>query len=60
MHKCRAYRNGDWIIYYCDKCNIERHQNWRTGEMKVFGFSEIQHYGSYVPKEYIESFENTN
>jgi len=62
VHTCRAYRNGDWIVFLCDECSdYERRINWRTGEMKVKNArADVSHTGFYAPEEYREAFENVN
>lgn len=60
-HICESYRNGDWIIYSCPRCNYQMRENWRTGEMTVRNPKlDIKHSGSYFPSEYQDIFENLN
>ena len=61
-HKCSAYRDGDWIIFYCPRCtNYERRINWRTGETKSKNIAkEIKHFGEYFPVEFRQIYENMN
>lgn len=61
-HVCQSYRNGDWIVFYCEQCaDYERRLNWRTGEMKVKNHkAEVRHSGFYAPEEYKDAFESTN
>lgn len=60
MHNCDSYRNGDWIIFYCNKCkDYERRINWKTGKMIVKNDNfDILHIGLYVPTEYISIYNN--
>lgn len=62
QHVCKSYRNGDWIIFYCEQCpDYERRMNWRTGEMQVKNAkTEVSHNGFYAPAEYKDAFENMN
>ena len=62
VHKCKSYRDGDWIIYYCPQCSdYERRINWRTGKMKSRHIKKnINHVGSHEISEYKEVFENLN
>ena len=63
-HACESYREGDWIIYVCEKCpGYERRLNWRTGETNVRRPEEgadILHSGSHFPIEYVNAFTNVN
>jgi hypothetical protein len=60
-HNCSSFRDGDWIIYTCPKCNYVCRENWRTGEYEVKNPNPAAtHYGSYFPKEYADSFMNLN
>ncbi len=65
QHTCESYRNGDWIIYVCEKCpGYERRLNWRTGETKVRrpegGVDDVLHSGSYFPHEFEHAFTHVN
>jgi hypothetical protein len=60
-HICESYRNGDWIIHSCPRCDYQLRENWRTGEMSVRNSKlNIKHSGSYFPREYQGIFENQN
>lgn len=61
-HKCSAYRDGDWIVFYCPRCyGYERKINWRTGETKSKNVTnDIRHSGEYFPIEYRQIYENLN
>lgn len=61
-HKCSAYRDGDWIVFYCPRCHgYERRINWRTGEIKSQNVAkDISHSGEYFPVEYRQIYENMN
>ena len=61
-HKCKSYRDGDWIVFYCPQCHgYERRINWRTGEKKSKNIvSDIRHSGLYFPLEYKQIYEDVN
>ena len=51
-HQCTGYRDGEWIVYTCPKCDYEMREHSTTGEMKVKNVKmEIRHSGSYVAPE---------
>ena len=60
-HQCHSYRDGDWIVHRCPKCDYEFRDNWRTGEIKIKNQKiDINHSGSYFPEEYVNAFQNLN
>ncbi len=62
-HHCESYRDGDWIVFLCPKCEgYERRLNWRTGDMKVRDTSDTQvrHSGEYFPDELGYAFTCAN
>jgi len=62
-HQCESYRDGDWIVFLCPKCEgYERRLNWRSGEMKVRDRSDqnIRHTGEYFPEEVGYAFTSQN
>jgi hypothetical protein len=60
-HECKGFRQGEWTIYRCPKCDYELRDNWRTGELKVHNAKRhVRHSGNYVPNEYASAFENVN
>ncbi len=62
-HECESYRDGDWIVFLCPKCEgYERRLNWRTGDMKVRDHSadHIQQSGQYLPDEIGHAFTCQN
>jgi hypothetical protein len=60
-HECNAYKNGEWIVYACAKCNYELRENWHTGELNVRNAKpDVHHSGSYSPSIYLEAFMNRN
>ncbi|RMF60749.1 MAG: hypothetical protein D6743_14530 [Calditrichaeota bacterium] len=60
-HECVSFRDGDWIIHRCPKCDYELRDNWRTGELVIKNSKiNINHSGAYFPEVYAESFTDQN
>jgi len=60
-HTCDSYRDGDWIVYTCPRCDYELRKQWRTGKLIVRNAKvNIRHRGTYFPTEYKDAFMNLN
>lgn len=54
-HECKARREGDWVIFSCDKCpGYERKINLKTHRMCLIdpGQGRYNHKGVYSPLLY--------
>lgn len=60
-HACESFRDGDWLIYHCSRCNYELRENWRSGEIVVQNAkAKIRHFGTYYPIGLKEALTNQN
>ncbi len=63
MHKCKTHREGDWVVFTCDKCpGYERRINLKTRKMRVSSPEDVQalHTGSFARHDLGHAFEHTN
>jgi hypothetical protein len=60
-HECRAVREGDWIVYYCPKCDYVRKEHIETRECVVKNMKiDIQHSGFYASPHYLNTIHDRN
>lgn len=60
-HPCESFREGEWIIYHCTRCNYQMRENMNSGEIIVQNArADIRHFGTYFPIGFKEAFNNQN
>ncbi len=60
-HQTTAHKDGDWLIYSCQKCAYQFWDHQKTGELKILNSNPgVKHFGTHIMPEFLKALENSN